>query len=141
MLQCGGPGSHKDFAGFDPPGKLPSEVDKGVPWFLGAPGEYNRREQRIKYEKSWMRHKITGTVCVVCCKDFRSRTKLHNHVAYRAIRCGSYYASLADIPLELFNELEEKEYLRLKPFLAAGRSKLYHPLPTRVVPGLVSVLS
>ena len=91
--------------------------------------------------KSGMRLKSYNTVCSVCCKDFRSRTRLHNHLAYRALFCGFHYASKCDIPMDLFKELEAEEHLRLKPFLAAGRSKLYYPLPTVRISGPIFDIS
>ena len=106
----------------------------GMPF--ANPQELGAHRYKFHGVKSWMRHKITGTVCVVCCKDFRSRTKLHNHVAYRAIRCGSYYASLADIPLELFNELEEKNTKDLSHFLLPVALNCTTPSPLLLFLGL-----
>ena len=41
--------------------------------------------------KSNLPSKIVSNVCEYCLSDFHTRTKLHNHVAYRSVSCKSYY--------------------------------------------------
>ena len=80
--------------------------------------------------KSTLRNKIFHTHCLYCCKEFHTRTKVHNHVAYRAKHCAEYYNhTIQDLDPELIHALETEETARVKKLVASGHSKLYHPSP------------
>ena len=80
--------------------------------------------------KSTLRAKILLTHCLYCCKEFHTRTKVHNHIAYRSKLCASYYNhAIKDLDETLIAKLEKEETARVKSIVAQGHSKLYHPLP------------
>jgi len=80
--------------------------------------------------KSPLRSKIQDTYCYYCMKQFHTRTKVHNHIAYRSKLCASYYNhAIEDLDQNLINALEKEESARVKSIVALGHSKLYHPLP------------
>lgn len=96
--------------------------------------------------KSSLRELIAGTICAACLKNFHTRTKLHNHIAYRAAKCKVYYACMLPIDPDLYIVLEADAAKDTKALRASGRSILYHPLETtRVcgplfVPGRIQII-
>jgi len=88
--------------------------------------------------KSSLRNKIEATHCLYCCKEFHTRTKVHNHVAYRAKHCAAYYNhAIDDLDPELIKSLETAETARVRTIVAKGHSKLYHPYPCYQIIGPV----
>ena len=79
--------------------------------------------------KNPIRRKLSGTVCLSCRKDFHTRTKLLNHVAYRVQSCKTYYESLPDIDTQIFEQLETKESLRVKRLVKGGFNRNFHYIP------------
>ena len=88
--------------------------------------------------KSPLRSKIQDTHCYYCLKEFHTRTKVHNHVAYRSKFCMSYYEHAIDFcDPEIISKLESDETARVKTIVAKGHSKLYSPFPCGRVVGPV----
>ena len=85
--------------------------------------------------KSSVRLVISGTICCCCLMDFRTRTKLHHHIAYKSSKCRLFYSTLPPLDPELYAKLEAEESKAVKTLKAAGRSILYHPIHTARVPG------
>ena len=83
-----------------------------------------------------LRRKICTTHCLFCMKEFHTRTKLVQHVAYSSPKCKPYYInSINEIPDDLYNELELQASKELKLLRAQGKSRLYHPAKTYRRPG------
>ena len=68
-------------------------------------------------------------------KNFHTRTKLHQHIAYRSAKCKAYHANMLPIDPELYTLLEAGAARDTKALRASGRSILYHPLETARVCG------
>ena len=71
---------------------------------------------------------LVTTICQYCLKDVHTRTKVHNHIAYRTKLCKTYYQTyIPDKNEDLINELERDESIRVKQLVKDGFSKLYSP--------------
>ena len=86
-------------------------------------------------QKSSLREVIAGTICSSCMKNFHTRTKLHQHIAYRSAKCKVYHANMLPIDPDLYTQLEAGAARDTKALRASGRSILYHPLETTRVCG------
>ena len=86
--------------------------------------------------KSMLRNKIETTHCLYCLKEFTTRTRIHDHIAYRSKCCLNYYlANVSDCDPTLVEALEVSESARVKALRATGRRDLFHPVRAFVLPG------
>ena len=80
--------------------------------------------------------KIGTTHCLFRLVDFHTRTKLHDHVAYRSPKCLIFYAlHIEAIDHDLYESLESVESIRVKALVAIGKRKNWHPVPSCRIPG------
>ena len=86
--------------------------------------------------KSMIINKIVTTHCLHCLKEFSTRTRLHDHIAYRSKVCQRFYLScVLDCDPDLVASLESVEAARVKELRASGRKILFHPVRAFVLPG------
>ena len=100
---------------------------------LNELGPHMFRRHQIK---SLLRNKIITTHCLHCLKEFSTRTRIHDHIAYRSKVCQRYYLScVSDCDPDLVASLESTEAARVKELRASGRKVLFHPVRAFILPG------
>ena len=100
------------------------------------PQELSAHKWLVHSAKSTVRMKLGTTHCLFCLLDFHTRTKIHDHVAYRSPKCRSFYdLHIVAIDNDLYESLEVFESVRVKALVATGKRKNWHPVPTCRIPG------
>ena len=97
---------------------------------LFNPQELSAHKWQVHKAKSCFRRKIATTDCIFCLVDFHTRTKVHDHIAYRSTKCRNFYLEhMPDLDVEVYECLESDETIRVRALVVAGKRKNYHPVP------------
>ena len=70
-----------------------------------------------------------GSVCLFCLKDFWSRSKLLHHVCFRSAKCGVYWSSFDDLPIDVFVKAEAETLLHIKSLAKRELGPLHSDFP------------